>query len=149
MALTVLKKIRDYYSQFPLVRNCAIAYGAPQGNNDTAALFGNLVQFVKDHMTYVADPIGFEYVTAPDYQLGEILAGRQAYGDCDDHVLLLNTLLASVGFETAFVAVKLDSNDELFDHVIASALYNGQWVDVDPCAKHVPQPVYTEKFIVK
>src|SRR5580693_3191956 len=95
-ALTELGKIRNYYAQFPFVRRCALEFGAPDGDNDLAGLFKNLVRFVKEKMTYVPDPHGFEYVTAPDVLLADIVQKGTAYGDCDCHVLLLNTLLMSV-----------------------------------------------------
>jgi predicted transglutaminase-like cysteine proteinase len=148
-ALTALCKIRDYYAQFPFVRRCAIQFGQPQGQNDLASLVKNLPAFVRQKMTYIPDPYGFEFVTAPDVMLGEILQKGTAYGDCDDHVLLLNTLLASVGFPTAFVAVKITPGTEMFDHVISSYQYEGQWVDCDPCAKSVPQPLYLEQYRVQ
>lgn len=148
-ALTALCKIRDYYSQFPFVRRCAIQFGQPQFDNDLASFVANLPNFVRQKMTYVPDPQGFEFVTAPDVLLADIVQQGTAYGDCDDHVLLLNTMLASVGFRTAFVAVKIDPHSETFDHVITAYFYQGAWVNCDPCAKSVIQPVYVEQFAVQ
>lgn len=147
--LNELAKIRDYYAQFPFVRRTAIHFGEPRGDNDLESLFSNLVDFVKQRMTYLPDPYGFEFVTAPDILLSEIIQRGTAYGDCDDHVLLLNTVLASVGFRTGFAAVKMSPSSEMFDHVISQVLYNDTWTDVDPCAKHVDQPIYEEKLIVR
>ena len=147
--LNELAKIRDYYAQFPFVRRCAIYFGNPQTDNDLAALYTNLPEFVRQKITYIPDPQGFEFVTAPDVMLADILQKGTAYGDCDDHVLLLNTLFASVGFETAFAAVKISPQSEMFDHVITQVLYEGQWQDIDPCAKNVEAPIYPEKFIVE
>lgn len=147
-ALQELASIRDYYAQFPFVRRCAIHFGQVQSDNDLAALFKNLPAFVRERLTYIPDPHGFEFVTAPDVLLADILQKGTAYGDCDDHVLLLNTLFASVGFRTAFAAVKISPDSEMFDHVITMVQFSGQWVEIDPCAKSVPQPAYPEKFIV-
>lgn len=97
-------------------------------------------------MKYVPDPYGFEYVTAPDILLADILQKGVAYGDCDDHVLLLNTLLLSVGFETAFVGVKQES--DMFNHVITGVIYNGNWIYIDPCDKSGRNVTYDEKYMV-
>jgi hypothetical protein len=148
LILNELARIRDYYAQFPFVRRCAIHFGAPQGDNDLESLYVNLPDFVKSRLTYLPDPAGFEFVTAPDVLLAEILQRGRAYGDCDDHVLLLNTLFASVGFQTGFAAVKISPGSEMFDHVITCVLYNGAWEDIDPCAKNVEQPIYDQKLIV-
>jgi hypothetical protein len=147
LALGELINIRDYYSQFPFVRRCALEFGAPKTDNDLPTLFANLVTFVKTKMTYVPDPNGFEYVTAPDVMLADICQRDTAYGDCDDHVLLLNTLLASIGFKTGFAAVKISPSDPMFNHVISKVSLNGRVVDVDPCAKSVPQPIYREQYV--
>lgn len=144
---TELVRIRDYYSQFPFVRRCAIEFGAPETNNDLDGLFKNLVAFVKNKVRYVPDPVGFEWVTAPDVLLADILQKGIAYGDCDCHCLLLNTLLASVGFQTRFIAVKLPPATGQFDHVICGVLVNSRWTDVDTCAKSTPQPQYVERLV--
>jgi hypothetical protein len=147
--LNELARIRDYYAQFPFVRRCAIRFGQPQGDNDLESLYVNLPEFVKQKLTYMPDPAGFEFVTAPDVLLAEIIQRGTAYGDCDDHVLLLNTLFASVGFQTGFAAVKMSVDSQMFDHVITMVLFNGRWEDIDPCAKSVEQPIYDQKLIVK
>ena len=124
-------------------------FGNPSKDNDLEGILENLTAFVKERVCYVPDPVGFEWVTAPDVLLAEILQKGVAYGDCDCHVLLLNTLLASVGFPTAFVAVMLNPAGKEFDHVISGVQINGRWLDVDPCAKSVVQPFYENRFISK
>lgn len=146
--LKKLAKIRTYYAQFPFVRRCAIQFGDPQGDNDIATIAQNLIAFVKAKMVYVPDPHGFEYTTAPDVMLAEILQQGQTHGDCDDHVLLLNTLLCATGFQTAFVAVKLPPEGDLFDHVVTGVNLEGQWTLIDPCAKTVIQPIYQSQLAI-
>lgn len=146
--LKKLAQVRNYYAQFPFVRRCAIQFGDPKQDNDIRTIAENLTAFVKARMMYVPDPHGFEYTTAPDVLLAEILQKGRAHGDCDDHVLLLNTLLCSMGFQTAFVAVKLPPEGDLFDHVVTGVNLEGQWTLIDPCAKSVIQPVYQDQFPV-
>lgn len=97
---------------------------------------------------YVPDPHGFELVTAPDVLLMEILTRGRAYGDCDDHVLLLNTMLASVGFQTFFVAVKQDPSRDEFNHVITGVSLGGRMIEIDPCDKMNRAPNYVDRYIV-
>ena len=148
LILRKLAKIRDYYAQFPFVRRTALSFGNPRHDNDLAGIACNLTTFVKTKVMYVPDPRGFEYVTAPDVMLAEILQRGRTFGDCDDHVLLLNTLLWTLGFDTHFVAVKLPPAGKLFDHVITGVEIEGSWKLIDPCCKAVLQPVYLEQYHV-
>lgn len=106
----------------------------------------NLTRFVKDRVIYVPDPQGFELVTAPDVMLVQILRNGRTHGDCDDHVLLLNTLLTSIGFATVFIGVKQGGED--FNHVISGVDLNGQYLDIDPCDKTGMNVKYEEKYVV-
>lgn len=141
-----LANIRDHYSQFPFVRRMALKYGAPKTNDDTDTMLANLFEFVKRNVTYVPDPDGYELVTAPDVMLADIIQGGTAHGDCDDHALLLNTLLMAIGFQTRFAAVSLGDDPNEFDHVIAVVCVHGEWKDYDACAKNKPQPSYPVRY---
>lgn len=145
--LAELVKIRDYYAGFPFVRRTALAVGAPKYQNDQQTMFTNIVNFVKYRMRYVCDPYGFEWVTAPDVLLADIMQKGVAYGDCDDHALLLNTMLQTVGFDTRFAAVKISPTDTELNHMISMVNLNGNWIDVDACAKFKAQPKYAEKLV--
>lgn len=142
-----LREIRNYYSQFPFVRRCAIQYGAPRFNDDVEGMIAKLSDFVRANVRFVEDPAGFELVTAPDVMLADILEKGFATGDCDDHVLLLNTLLASVGVQTEFAAVRLSPSDPEYNHVIALALVRNRWQQIDPTAKTRAAPIQTDLYI--
>lgn len=142
-----LRQIRDYYSQFPFVRRCAIKYGAPRFNDDVEGMVAKLADFVRANVRYVEDPAGFELVTAPDVMLADILEKGFATGDCDDHVLLLNTLLGSVGVVTEFAAVRLSPSDPEYNHVISLAQVRGRWQQIDPTAKSRVAPIQTDLYI--
>lgn len=148
-ALAELADIQAYYAQFPFVRRMAVEVGAPRWNDDVEGMVKNITQFVKEKVTYVSDPCGFELVTAPDVMLAEIVQRGRAYGDCDDHVLLLNTMLNSIGVPAVVAAVKLNPEDPEFNHVITVALLRNRWTDIDPCAKFKSQPTYLSKFILQ
>ena len=61
------------------------------------------------------------------------LQGR--IGDCDDQVVLLATLLESVGYPTRFVVAGYNVPGQL-EHVYLQALLDGQWVDMDPTEQY-------------
>lgn len=110
-------------------------------SNDLQALFSAVATFVLENVVYVPDPIGAEYVRSPVQLLRDYEAQGQAQGDCDDHVLLANSLFNALGFKTRVVALKV-YNAATFDHVISSVQIAGTWYDFDPCNKADPYHVY-------
>lgn len=116
------------------------------GQNDEPRIAQALVDFVRRNVVYVHDPEGGEFVVSPVVMLQDIFSGTAPVGDCDDHVLLLNSMARSLGIETHVVGVKLYTRDR-WDHVISSLLIRGQWIDIDPCAKEGWQPNYRERLI--
>lgn len=111
------------------------------GNNDTQELFSRVATFMLQQIIYVPDPRGAEYVHSPVQLLRQWEAEGTAQGDCDDHVLLANSLFNALGFKTRVVALKV-FNAEKFDHVISSVQLGGVWSDFDPCNKADPWHVY-------
>lgn len=116
-------------------------------DNDQAAQLTTVTNWVREHVQYVRDPNAWEYVKTPNIMIQEIAARGRAMGDCDDHVLLLNTLLGTLGIKTKFTAVKINGSP-MFNHVVSEAFVEHRWVTVDPCAKTRPQPDFPVKFSV-
>jgi hypothetical protein len=58
-----------------------------------------LQHWVRDNIAYVYDPPEVELIQTPPYTI------EHETGDCDDKAILLNAMLSSVGFQTAFLAV--------------------------------------------
>jgi hypothetical protein len=110
-------------------------------NNDTQGMFSRITKFLVEQVIYVADPLGAEYVRSPVQLLRQWEDQGSAQGDCDDHVLLANSLFNALGFKTRVVALKV-FNDAVFDHVICSVLLQGTWYDFDPCNKSDPFHAY-------
>lgn len=146
--LQVLSKLRDKYAQNIEIRRAAerIVAGVV-GNDRTDAFTDRVLQFVKDRVQYMRDPLAWEYVKTPNIMLEQIRSSGYASGDCDDHVLLMNTILDTLGIRTAFVAVMINGSNT-FNHVISSVYISGHWVDLDPCAKAVPQPFFGTRLVV-
>ena len=130
------------------IRQLAVQILAGLPNNDLTGQVNRLAQWVKDNVTYVRDPADAEYLVMPLRMISDWNTSGVMIGDCDDHVMLLNSLLESVGFTTKPVGVKFGGSAE-FNHVVSGVLRaNGQWELIDPCAKSGPQPVYNETLMV-
>lgn len=103
-------------------------------NNDLQKVIRDIIWFVRSHLVYLPDPDGSEYVISPVEIITQLMNGGQPKGDCDDHVLLLNSMLLSVGVQCRVVGVSL-FDPTRFDHVISSVYTGTDWQDVDPCNK--------------
>ncbi|MEW6306071.1 MAG: transglutaminase domain-containing protein [Verrucomicrobiota bacterium] len=154
-ATQILRFMRDVHARAfadPMLRQAAVTilHACSVGNNDKRGQVDCLTRFVKDNVVYVNDPVGSELITDPRLLLREIIAKKKAYGDCDDHCVLLASLLGAVGIKTKFIGVKLTKEGQPtpnhFNHVIIAAEVGGQWEDIDPCFKRMGmQPVYRER----
>jgi len=147
--LAYLHGLAMQFAQAPYVREFAvnrILRAARIGDNEQGRQVEVILNFVRRALTYVRDPFESEYVISPINLLQQIDAGQQAFGDCEDHCLLLNSLLGAIGFPTRFVATRLDGAD-WWNHVISSVFVGGRWVDLDPVAKGIMQPDYYEQLI--
>lgn len=141
-----LQSLSVEFGRMPDVRMYAsLILPVALGDNNVRGQIDCMTRFVKRHVKYVADPEGTEFVISPLIMLAEIWERGETIGDCDDHVLLLNALLRSLGIQTKVVGVKLHTPDR-FDHVISSAFDGDRWQDIDLCAKVVPQPFYGERL---
>lgn len=96
--------------------------------------------WVLQNVVYQADPRGIEYVRSPVQMLKEWYQTGRAYGDCDDHTLLVNALLIALGIPARPVAVILpDVGDgKTFNHVISQVNIGAGWIDLDTCNKSNP-----------
>lgn len=140
--LRFLERVKTLRQREPFVREIAVSLLCGIRDNDQTAQAHVLLNFVQSRMQYVRDPVGSEYVKDPVEILAAIQQGQRVPGDCDDHALLLATLLGAVGIETKLAGVKLHGGD--WNHVIVRARLGAQWRDLDPCAKRSAPPVYAE-----
>ena len=146
--LEVLENLTTEFARNPTVYRAALDIIGRTKNNDQHAQIDRLTRFVREKMIYVQDPIGSEFVTQPDTLLQQIARRGYGQGDCDDHVLLLNSLLGAVGLETRFAGVKLPKSP-IFNHVVSNVKWNGKWFEIDPCSKRGTLLVFDERLTVK
>lgn len=115
-------------------------------NNYRREHFNRVAMFVLEKTVYVPDPRGAEYVRSPIKMIADIKEQGYAQGDCDDCVLLANSLFNALGFDTRVVAVTLPGSDYT-NHVLSQIKYNGAWIWFDPCNKADPRKVWTGNMI--
>lgn len=143
--LRTLTAVKNFYGARPEIRAAALAIAGGGAEDDDAGHVARLATFVRRGMLYVKDPIDAELTQTPDVLLLEINRSGRAPGDCDDHVVLFCALAQSLGIFASVVAVKTPGA-QLWDHVIARVLVNGEPQQIDLCAKFGQQPEYPETY---
>jgi transglutaminase-like putative cysteine protease len=148
-AHTIIAAIQFVIEQFgrdPRVRQATLQLLGSRINNDLDAHARTVARWVMSRMVYLPDPDGGEFIQTPLVLLQTIAEKGVAYGDCDDHVVLLGAMLNSIGIPARAVAVKLGGT-EWFDHVVIEYPANGRTVTMDPCAKFGAAPRYLERLV--
>lgn len=143
-----IETVIDTFGRDPAIRAFAVSLLNSRLDNDVARHVRRITDWVKSHMVYLADPDGSEYIQTPTILLQQIQLKGVAYGDCDDHVVLLGALLRAIGVPAHPVAVKLNPQSPVFDHVVIEYPSQGEMVIIDPCAKNVAAPHYFERLRV-
>jgi len=132
----------------PAVREWAAYICRNLTNNDLPGQVAAITQFVRRNVTYVRDPVGQEYLVAPRQMLTQYSETGAMLGDCDDHVMLLNGLLQSVGFDTQCLGVKHGGASD-YNHVISGVKSDRGVVQIDPCQKDGNDKTYADVLFVK
>ena len=145
--ISAIQFVIDQFGRDPRIRAATLPLLSSRINNDVRNNATTIANWVMRKMVYLADPDGGEFIQTPLVLLNTIGQKGFAYGDCDDHVVLLGAMLTSVGIPTRAVAVKLHGSD-VYNHVVIEYLANGQPILVDPCAKTVPTPAYRDRLVV-
>lgn len=145
--ISAIQFVIDQFGRDPRIRAATLPLLSSRINNDVRNNATTIANWVMRKMVYLADPDGGEFIQTPLVLLNTIGQKGFAYGDCDDHVVLLGAMLTSVGIPTRAVAVKLHGSD-VYNHVVIEYLANGQPILVDPCAKTVPTPTYRDRLVV-
>lgn len=123
--LRVMRAMIDQYKVDPRIREAAMSVAFLTPAHDEIAEIEAIYSMVRDNVRYTKDIVGVETLATPD----KTLALR--YGDCDDMVVLLGSLLESVGYPTKMVVEAYDANGG-YEHVYLLACLNGEWIPLDP-----------------
>jgi transglutaminase-like putative cysteine protease len=104
---------------------CLVQTESPKNRH---AEIRRLFHFVRDHVRYVADVVDTETVFRPEITL------RMRCGDCDDKVVLLASLLESIGIRTCMVVGGYNVAG-VWEHVYLRAEVTdgcGDYIGMDP-----------------
>jgi transglutaminase-like putative cysteine protease len=145
--LQFLEVAHQRYLRSPYIREFTVNQLKGVENNDQITQANRIIDFVRSNLTYVQDPVDSEYVVSPVQLLQKLQRDGYMVGDCDDHVLLLNSMLGSIGINTKFIGVKF-GNSDVFNHVVSGVQLGGHLYLVDPCSKFSAQPHYSETLIL-
>jgi len=121
------------------VRSIAVPLVRSVPKTDNLWRARKLFEWVKRNVAYVRDPYGIELLHSADHLLGVTnLAQRWGTGfsgDCDDHSILLGSLLMSVGYPVR-LTVMSNKPDGKPHHVYPEGMINGRWVPMDTTVDH-------------
>lgn len=144
--IAAIQNVIDQFGRDPRVRGATVELLNSRYNNDIRSHANTIAQWVMNHMVYLMDPDGGEFVQTPLVLLSAIAKKGFAYGDCDDHVVLLGAMLVSIGIPARAVAVKLHGAEH-YNHVVIEYPYQNSWILIDPCAKLVRTPNYRDRLV--
>lgn len=87
--------------------------------------------FVREKIIYTNDPLRHEFVKTPGYTLDV------GAGDCDDHAVLLSSLLNSIGIQTRFIFVPSHVYIQAYLPESLDKYQDDEgWVNLDPTCKN-------------
>lgn len=95
----IIRKYRTDVTTGRFARQLIVGCGIKDLRQSRKQAITCLQNWVRDHIVYVYDPNGAEWLQTPPETLSI------GTGDCDDKTLLLLSLLESIGFETELLAV--------------------------------------------
>lgn len=88
-----------------------------------------IFNFVRGHIRYMLDTNEIEVLQSPEFTL------EAGSGDCDDHCILIATLLECAGHPCRFMALNFPPDDPpgCFSHVITQTRGAGEtpWISLD------------------
>lgn len=81
--------------------------------------------FVRERVRYTRDPYFSETLQTPAVTLSQL------QGDCDDHAILVASLLTAIGAPVRFRAIRIPGNGSDLGHVLAETRFGRGWVPVE------------------
>ena len=114
----------------PAIRSKAVALVQNLRQKDRLGEIDAIFRFVRDGIRYVRDINNVETLHWPE----QVMA--QESGDCDDKVVLVNSLLQSIGYRTRFVAVGFSPG--MFSHVLPEVQFGRYWLPLETTENVAP-----------
>lgn len=129
--LRIMGRLVKQYQADPMIRSLSADLVRHFPNKSFSAEVTALFYYVRDVIRYVKDPVQYELVQTPIKTL------ELRYGDCDDQVTLLCSMLESIGHPTRFVAVQVDDQPN-YSHVFCQTLVGTRWLSLETTERWEP-----------
>ena len=123
-------------SRHPAVRSLAVSIVYPYKSDLEKA--EKLFSYVQRNVNYVRDSALTEMVHSAQYQVSAYHSNGFYHGDCDDHTVLLGSMLLSVGYPVRIVVIRVGRTPGPFNHVYLEALVGTRWIPMDATKKDSP-----------
>jgi predicted transglutaminase-like cysteine proteinase len=103
----LLVKLAHEYKKNPIIRNLSVTLTSNLPSHDKMSEAITIFNFVRDNIRYVQDIKGCETIQIPIVTLPPHLSPELGIGagDCDDHSLLLASMLLSIGFGNLYYRI--------------------------------------------
>ena len=114
----------------PRIRQLALSLVSDLPSKHWGAEISRCFDYVQTNIRFVRDPCGVELIHTPEGILDD------GQGDCDDHTILICSLLESIGHPTRSKAIGFSPGD--FSHVYAQTRCGGSWLSLDTTEEYRP-----------
>lgn len=135
-----ISKLANLYKKNKLIRDLSVQIVSPVKSHDFLEEIKRIFYWVQKNVRYVRDIVGVETLQIPLVTLppnyGDIGIGA---GDCDDQVLLLASMLLSIGVRNMYARiVTYSAQDKEYKHIYLIVVQGGKVYSLDPIAKDKP-----------
>lgn len=137
----IIKKIANEYKLNPMIRVLATRIVSNVESQDYLEEMKTMFEWVRDNIRYVRDIESVETLQTPDVTLPRDYSPQLGIGcgDCDDHVLLLATLLKCIGFRDLYARiVTFRATEREWKHIYLIGKVQGQIYSMDAIMKEKP-----------
>lgn len=143
--LALMRMLIQEWKTDPSIRDRSIQLISRVAPKDDVGEVDAIFRWVRDNIRYVRDVSGIETLHTPN------LIIAQAAGDCDDKVILLCTMLESIGYDTRCDAVGFAHDNGQYSHVLADVFLQGAWVPMEstePWALGIEPPGIARRMVL-
>ena len=137
----LIKKIANEYKTDPQIRYLTVRIVSQCPSHNYLAELKCVFEWVRDNVRYVRDIESCETLQIPQITLPREYSPVLGVGagDCDDHSLLLATMLKSIGFRDIYARiVTFRPSDKEWKHIYLIVKHNGQTYSLDAICKDKP-----------
>jgi len=136
----LLKTLAHKYKTDPAIRETALEIIENVPSRDQLREVKAIFRWIRDNIRFVPDAYGTEGIQIPTLTLPHFYSEHGwGQGDCDDQVLLLATMLLSIGIgDIKFRIVTFKPDDNEWKHIYLMIRIAGNWYAADPIVDDRP-----------